>query len=148
MASGFVGRRKDTSTLGSAEACPSSSGGALQNPQRAAPMMLTTVDTVVLVNQKSRELLDSSTMAAWAACVSIWSRVFVLSSPEWARSPELSQIMSAALSAAMQRSAAQASVTFSLPDSYCRSRTEFTPQLQEESSRERSNCQDLWIDHS
>lgn len=56
------------------------------------------------MNQKSRELLDNSTMSAWAACASIWSRIFVLSSPEWARSLELSRIMSEAFSAAMQRS--------------------------------------------
>ena len=43
-------------------------------------------------------------MSAWAACASIWSRVFALSSPSWARNPELFQIMSEAFLTAMQRS--------------------------------------------
>lgn len=43
-------------------------------------------------------------MYAWAACASIWSRVFVLSGPGWMRFPDLFEKMRYAFSLAMQRS--------------------------------------------
>jgi hypothetical protein len=65
--------------------------------------MLTRVDTRALTSEKSRELLARSSMIAWAACASIWSRVFVLSGSGWRRAPELFEKMCDAFSLAMQR---------------------------------------------
>ncbi len=52
----------------------------------------------------SRELLERPPVDAWAACASIWSRVFVLSGSGWAREPKLSETMRTAFALAMQRS--------------------------------------------
>ena len=65
--------------------------------------MLTTVDRSALVSQKSAELLARPPISAWAACASIWSRVFVLSGPGWAPRPDLLDKMREALSHALQR---------------------------------------------
>lgn len=64
-----------------------------------------TVDTDSLVSQKSHDLLTRSMNFAWAACASIWARVFVLASPGWKRWPEVFETAQNALSLAMLRSA-------------------------------------------
>jgi hypothetical protein len=56
------------------------------------------------VSDKARELLERPPVDAWAACASIWSRIFILSGPGWARDAELFETMRTAFSVAMQRS--------------------------------------------
>lgn len=64
---------------------------------------MATVDIESLVDQKSRELLTRSKSCSWAACASIWARVFVLASEGWRRWPEFSDTVREALSLALLR---------------------------------------------
>jgi len=50
---------------------------------------MTTVDIGAVVTEKSRDLLTRSPICGWAACASVWARVFVLATPGWRRWPHL-----------------------------------------------------------
>ena len=62
------------------------------------------VDVRVLAREKSGELQARPPIDRWAACASIWSRLFVLSGPGWMKWPGLAEKMRGAFSLAMQRS--------------------------------------------
>jgi hypothetical protein len=64
---------------------------------------MTIVDTDALVEQKCRELSARSTESVWAACASIWGRVFVSAGPGWAKWPDIVSLTSEAFSLAMLR---------------------------------------------
>jgi hypothetical protein len=61
------------------------------------------VDISSLVDDKASELLGRPAAHGWAACASVWARVYVLASPGWARWPHLHQPVTMALSAALAR---------------------------------------------
>lgn len=65
---------------------------------------MVTVDTQALVAEKSGDLLTRPAARAWAACVSVWTRVFVLGVTGWAKRPELFAAMLEAFSLGIQRS--------------------------------------------
>jgi hypothetical protein len=66
--------------------------------------LLTGVDIKALASEESGELLARSPVRAWAACATIWSRIFVLSAPGWRRYTQISEKILDAYSLAMQRS--------------------------------------------
>jgi hypothetical protein len=62
------------------------------------------LDTGDLVAQRTQEILRRSLVSAWAACASVWCRVFVLSGQGWMRHPDLFDKMNKAFFIAIQRS--------------------------------------------
>jgi hypothetical protein len=65
---------------------------------------VTSVDVGSLAEDKTSELMSRPAVDGWAACASVWARLFVLATPGWAKWPELHAVVSSALSLALARS--------------------------------------------
>jgi hypothetical protein len=61
------------------------------------------VDISSLVLARTSELATRSTTDRWAACASLWARVYVLASPGWTRWPDVHARVRAALPVALAR---------------------------------------------
>jgi hypothetical protein len=61
------------------------------------------VDIGSLVRAKTSELAKRSTTDRWAACASLWARVYVLANPGWTRWPHVHARVRAALPVALAR---------------------------------------------
>lgn len=61
------------------------------------------VDPGSLADELASELVTRSHSDAWAACASLWARVFVLAAPAWTRWPDLHATVAGALAAALDQ---------------------------------------------
>jgi hypothetical protein len=61
----------------------------------------TTTDTAAIVDATARQILARSEAQAWAACASIWARLWVLAGPGWVRWPDAQQRVLEALTLAL-----------------------------------------------
>ena len=66
---------------------------------------MTVVDIGSLAEEKASELMGRGTVDAWAACASIWARVYVLATPGWVSWPAVHATVNAALPLALGRCA-------------------------------------------
>ena len=64
---------------------------------------MTTTDAEVLVAEKCHDLMARKPIWQWAACASVWARLYVQASVGWKRWPELLGPVRDALSSAMLR---------------------------------------------